>query len=133
MNIYVCMHVYVSMYVCMSPSTSAVQPTDPSEVRRHILSLKPRTAPENDGISTVILRHLSKHAVQHLALLLIPSYNYSTSLQSGKQPKSFPYINRINPPKMQISTVPLASLAQSVNFLNASSPPDLLHSLIRIT
>jgi hypothetical protein len=33
-----------------TPSTTTIQPTDPSEVRRHILSLKPRTAPGNDGI-----------------------------------------------------------------------------------
>jgi hypothetical protein len=116
-----------------TPSTPTVQPTDPSEVRRHILSLKHRTAPGNDGISTVMLRHLSKHAIQHLTLLLNSILQLGYFPTIWKQPKSFHYINQINPPQMLIPTVPSASLAQSVNFLNASSPQDLLHPLIRIT
>ena len=53
----------------LTPSTPTIKPTNPSEVRRHIRSFKPRTAPGNDGISTVMLRHLSTRAVQHLTLL----------------------------------------------------------------
>jgi len=116
-----------------TPSTPSVQPTNPSEVRRHILSLKPRTAPGNDGISTVMLRHLSKHAIQHFTLL------FNFILQLGyfptiwKAAKVIP-IHKLNkPPQTLIPTVPSASLAQSVNFLNASSPQELLHSLIRTT
>jgi hypothetical protein len=61
-------------------STYTIQPTNPHEVRRHILSLKPRTAPGNDGISTVMLRHLSNHAIQHLTLL------FNAVLQLGHFP-----------------------------------------------
>ena len=94
----------------LTPSTLTIKPTNPSEVRRRIRSLKSRTAPGNYRISTVMLRHLSTRAIQHLTLI------FNSILQSGKQPKSFQYINQINPPQTLTPTAPSASLAQSVNF-----------------
>jgi len=52
----------------IAPETT-IKPTNPNEIRRKILSLKPRTAPGNDEISPVLLRHLSTHAVRHLTLI----------------------------------------------------------------
>jgi hypothetical protein len=54
----------------LTPSTPTIKPTTPTEVRHHIHSLKPRTAPGNDGISPEMLRHLPTRAIQHLTLLL---------------------------------------------------------------
>jgi hypothetical protein len=116
-----------------TPSTTTIQPTDPSEVRRHILSLKPRTAPGNDGISTVMLRHLSKHAIQHPTLLFNSILKLGYFPTIWKAAKVIPIHKTNKPPSDVNSYRPSASLAQSVNLLNASSPQGLLNSLIRIT
>jgi hypothetical protein len=65
----------------LTPSTPTIKPTHLTEVRRHICSLKPRTAPGNDGISTVMLRYLPTCAIQHLTLL------FNSILKLGYFPK----------------------------------------------
>jgi hypothetical protein len=60
--------------------------TSPSEVQRHIFSLKIRTAPSNDGISTVMLWHLPTYALLHLTFLFNPilQFSYFTTWKVAK-------------------------------------------------
>jgi len=52
-----------------TPQTSQPQFTNHYEVRRKILSLKPRTAPGEEGITYLMLRHLSRKAFTYLTNL----------------------------------------------------------------
>ena len=64
----------------LTPSTPTIKPTNPTKVQHHINSLKPRTAPGNYGISTVMLWHLPTCAIQHLTHL------FNSILQLGYFP-----------------------------------------------
>jgi len=58
---------YVNRFFCSTtPQTPQIQLTNPYEVRRKILLLKPRAAPGEDGIMSVMLRHLSRKALTFL-------------------------------------------------------------------
>jgi len=50
-------------------NTTPLQLTNIYEVKRKILSLKLRSAPGNDGVTPMMLRHLSRKALTHLTQL----------------------------------------------------------------
>jgi len=51
------------------PHTSPLHLTNIYEVKQKILSLKLRSAPGNDGITHLMLRHLSRKTLTHLTYL----------------------------------------------------------------
>jgi hypothetical protein len=58
---------YVNRFFRSNPTqTPQLQLTNPYEVRRKILLLKPRAAPGEDGITLIMLQHLSKKALTFL-------------------------------------------------------------------
>ena len=57
---------FVTKFFCNdTPQTPPLQLTNPYEIKRKILSLKTRSAPGHDNISTTVLRHLSNKALKH--------------------------------------------------------------------
>jgi hypothetical protein len=82
----------------LTPSTPTIKPTTQTEVRRHIHSLIPRTAPGNDGISTVMLRHLPTRATKHLTLLFNSILKLGYFPTIWKAAKVIPIHNSNKPP-----------------------------------
>jgi len=50
----------------ITPQTPQLQLTNRYEVRRKILSLKPRATPGEDGITSLMIRNLSRKALTYL-------------------------------------------------------------------
>jgi hypothetical protein len=103
---------HVNRFFCSTPSqTPLLKLTNHHEVRGKILSLKPRAAPGDDGIKSVMLRHLSQKALTYLTRLFITSYAVDSSPKPGNEPKSFPSLNPTNHPQILTPTDQSASSA----------------------
>ena len=92
----------------ISPATT-IQPTNPHEIWRKILSLKPRSAPGNDKISPILLRHLSTHAVSHLALIFNSIFKLGYFPTIWKAAKVIPILKPKKPPPTLTPIAPSAS------------------------
>ena len=75
------------------------------------LGTPPPEAPENDGISTVMLRHLSKHAIQHLTLLFNSLLQLGYFLTLWKAAKVIPIHKQNKPPSDANSYRPISLLS----------------------
>ena len=103
-----------------TPHTSPLQLTNIYEVKRKILSLKLRSAPGNDGITPLMLRHPSTKPSPISLLFLTTSYGWDTFPPAGREAKSCPSLNPTNQALILIPTDQLVFSALSENYSNAS-------------
>jgi len=103
----------------MSIDSSAVPPLrplkykspNPYEVRRKILLLKPRTAPGEDGITSVMLRHLSRKVLTFLTQIFNHLLRMGYFSYSWKRATAIPILKPNKPPTDPNSYRPISLLS----------------------
>jgi hypothetical protein len=93
-----------------TPQTSQPQFTNYYKVRCKILSLKPQTAPGKDGITSLMLRHLSRKALTYLTCLFNHLLQLGFFPNSWKRAKVIPFPIPNKPPKDYNSYKPISLL-----------------------
>jgi hypothetical protein len=100
--------------------TSPLKLTNIYEVKRKILSLKLRSAPGNDGITPLMLRHLSRKTVTHLFHLFSHLLRLGYFPTCWKRAKFVPSENPTNQALILTPTDQLVFSPHSENYSSAS-------------
>ena len=95
----------------ITPQTSQPQLTNHYKVRRKILSLKPRAAPGEDGITSLMLRHLSRKALTYLTHLFNHLLQLGFFPNTRKRAKVIPIPKPNKPPTDPNSYRPISLLS----------------------
>jgi len=98
------------------PQTLLLHPTNIHEIKRKKLSLKLRSAPGNDGITPLMLRHLSRKPLTHL------TYLFNHLLRLGHFPTCW----------KRAKIVPIPKPNKAGNDPNSYRPNSLLSTLGRL-
>jgi hypothetical protein len=94
-----------------TPHIPQLQLTNPYEVRRKIFLLKPRATPDEDGITSVMLRYLSKKALIFLTRIFNHLLRTSHFLSAWKRATIIPIPKPNKPPSDLSSYRPISLLS----------------------